>query len=128
MKIENLYTELDLIFRLNKHCTIFIQKNLYFVGFNGIESFKRDDNNYENNEFSLFVVVPISNSWVLRNKKYNYRKCLIVSKQVLEILFRIFDNYIWSQQSIEAVHENQRNILTHKYSGVQTNVLRIQET
>ena len=61
-------------------------------------------------------------------KIYNYRKCLIVSKQVLEILFRIFDNYIWSQQSIEAVHENQRNILTHKYSGVQTNVLRIQET
>ena len=73
-------------------------------------------------------MVPISNSWVLRNKKYNYRKCLIVSKQVLEILFRIFDNCIWSQQSIEAFHENQRIIWTHKYSGVQTNVLRIQET
>ena len=53
---------------------------------------------------------------------------LMVSKLVLKILIRTFDNQTWSQQSIEAVHENQRNILTHKYSGVQTNVLRIQET
>ena len=41
---------------------------------------------------------------------------LMVSKLVLKILIRTFDNQTWSQQSIDAVHENQRNILTHKYS------------
>ena len=49
-------------------------------------------------------------------------------KLILKILIRKFDNQTWSQQSIEAFHENQRIIWTHKYSGVQTNVLRIQET
>ena len=51
-----------------------------------------------------------------------------VSKLILKILIRTFDHQTWSQQSIEAVQENQRIIWTHKYSGVQTNVLRIQET
>ena len=41
---------------------------------------------------------------------------LMVSKLVLKILIRTFDNQTWSQQSIDAVHENQRNILTRKYS------------
>ena len=69
-------------------------------------------------EFSLFGLVPIVNCLFFRNKNTIIENEGIVLKLFLEILIRVFDNQKWSQQNIEAVYENQRNILTHKISGL----------
>ena len=74
MKIYNVYTELDLTFRVKGYCTIFRQKigiSLCLVEFKASKGMIIATRTIE---FPLFVLLPTSYSWVLRNNKYNYRK------------------------------------------------------